>query len=424
MLNEWSTREKAMGAAIVADNKDAATVAYNPAGMTELKGVQTMAGATYILPKTTGDITIDGSYAGSYDSKYRPGIVPNAYVTAQINDYIWFGLGAFSRFGLAMEFDSDWPGRFSSYYAGVNSFSINPCVAVKIFDGLSVAGGWEIMYFDFENRKVARSLTSTPPPPFPPLPLPASEDMQTTMKGDSWGYGFNLGARYEPFEWLALGFAYRSKIKQHLEGTVKYDKSTAPVANAAGCFQDADAWGNITLPDQYIGGVAVKPVKNFTVEFDLMYCGWSSYDKLEITTNKHPYNLADTYTASETKDWHDTWSYHVGIEYGITDWLDLWAGYYYDQSPKGDYYDYTETSAEHQTFSFGLGFHKGNWKVEGVYAFLISGDRNGTVMVNDAQNMVFKFVPPFYFTPPETPYYSEFHDQYAHIIGISVGYRF
>lgn len=63
-LYEWSNRGNAMGGAIVAtQNPDASTVAYNPAAMTRLEGMQTMVGTTMIAP--SADVNILGNPPGN-----------------------------------------------------------------------------------------------------------------------------------------------------------------------------------------------------------------------------------------------------------------------------------------------------------------------------------------------------------------------
>ncbi|MEI2636467.1 MAG: outer membrane protein transport protein [Methylotenera sp.] len=36
------------------------------------------------------------------------------------------------------------------------------------------------------------------------------------IKGDDWGFGFNLGAIYQATVDTRIGAAYRSKVEQHL----------------------------------------------------------------------------------------------------------------------------------------------------------------------------------------------------------------
>jgi long-chain fatty acid transport protein len=50
-IYEWSARGNALGGTLVGRADDASTVAYNPAGMTQLNGTQVMAGLSGINPQ-------------------------------------------------------------------------------------------------------------------------------------------------------------------------------------------------------------------------------------------------------------------------------------------------------------------------------------------------------------------------------------
>ena len=47
---------------------------------------------------------------------------------------MWAGVGLFSRFGLGTEFPSDWPGRYNSYDAEIQTLTFNPDIALKLND--------------------------------------------------------------------------------------------------------------------------------------------------------------------------------------------------------------------------------------------------------------------------------------------------
>jgi long-chain fatty acid transport protein len=137
-IYEWSARGNALGGAMIGKADDPSAVAYNPAGITQLPGVQVMGGFTALMPSVEVDVDSPGWYRGSESGSSESkslgldGIAPHAYLTWQVNDNVWFGLGSFTRFGLASEFDSDWVGRYAEYYAGVATYSINPNIAYKI----------------------------------------------------------------------------------------------------------------------------------------------------------------------------------------------------------------------------------------------------------------------------------------------------
>ena len=125
-LFEGSARGNALGQTMVGRADDPSALFYNPAGITQLPGLEVMAGATAILPS----VKISNSTSTSTKDNWR--FPPQFYATYQYSDRLWFGLGVFSPFGLAMEFPATWPGRFNSYDAEVESINVNPTVPPSI----------------------------------------------------------------------------------------------------------------------------------------------------------------------------------------------------------------------------------------------------------------------------------------------------
>ena len=73
------------------------------------------AGVTAIVPigqVKHGNTSWDTTHANVY-------LPPHAYLTHQLNDRAWFGVGLFSRYGVGTQYDSDWGGAGNIYRAEV-----------------------------------------------------------------------------------------------------------------------------------------------------------------------------------------------------------------------------------------------------------------------------------------------------------------
>ena len=146
-LYEGSARGNALGGTMVGRADDPSAIYYNPAGITQLSGLQVMGGATIIRPSTEVKTTTPlGSVSTS--TKDNNWIPPHLYGTYQFSDDVWAGLGLFSRFGLGTEFPSDWPGRYNSYDAEIRTLTLNPDIALKLHDKMSVAAGLSATWLD------------------------------------------------------------------------------------------------------------------------------------------------------------------------------------------------------------------------------------------------------------------------------------
>ena len=350
-IYEWSARGNALGGAMVGRADDPSTIAYNPAGMVQLEGTQVMAGFTAISPTVDMEgFGIIGSdpFASTVSATWFP---PHVYYTRQVNESHWFGVGLFTRFGLGTEFDQGWFGRYNNTNAEITSVSLNPSWAWKLNEKISVGVGIEAMYFGINLRKNI--------PPVPAYKLPENE---SELEGDSFGIGWNAGLLFKPAEDVRFGLAYRSSIKQKVEGDLSFSN---PVA---GLFPNTAAGGEITLPDLFSAGVFWQATPRLGLEIDAVLTRWSTYDTLRI---EYDDPVAGKGYSSYPKDWEDTWRYQIGIEYALNEKLDLRLGYVIDPSPIPDHtVDYILPTNDRKLYSIGLGFRNGEWNYDLSYTYL------------------------------------------------------
>ncbi len=390
-IYEWSARDFALGGATVGRADDPAALATNPAGITQLDGIQVMAGVMPIMPLMTIE-TPGKSTDSDDDAIFFP---PHFYATWKVNDRYSVGLATFSRFGLGTKFDENWAGRYNSYEAAIQSVSINPNVAVKVTDKLSAAFGVEAMYLHFTQSKKL------------PMSGPgASGDGDAELDADGMGYGFNMALHYQPCQYAKLGLSYRSPVTMKVTGDADFsDISGTPAA--IGAFKDTSAKGVVTLPDSFSFGVALYPMEKLSVELGAVYTLWSKYDelKIEFGTPLNPFDPSSDQTVSK-KNWDDVWRLNIGVEYAALDWLDVRLGYVWDQSPaKDSTIDYLLPDSDRHMFSGGLGFHKDNWGLDMSYSFLMFEDRD----IKGRDDGVLD---------------GKVKDAHAHIAGLSFTYKF
>ena len=393
-IYDWSARDFALGGATVGRADDPAALATNPAGITQLDGLQLMTGVMAIHPVM--DVVANGEKKTSDTSAwYFP---PHLYATWQVNDRYTLGLGTFSRFGLGTKFDDNWQGRYSSYEALIESVSINPNMAVKVTDQLSAAFGVEAMYLNFSQKKKLPMVGTGGPTGF---------DGNAHLEADGLGYGFNMALHYQPCPYAKLGLTYRSPVTMKVTGDAKFSDIN-PGISAGGFFRDSNAHGTVTLPDSFAFGVAMYPMDKLSVEFGAVYTLWSKYDELTINFGSPLLTSAGpTMQTSSKKNWNDVWRLNVGLEYSVLDCLDLRLGYVFDQTPvPSGTIDYMLPDSDRHVFNSGAGFHWDNWNVDLNYSYILFTDRD-----IDGR-------------PADFIYDGEVKNAGAHVIGLSVGYKF
>jgi long-chain fatty acid transport protein len=353
-LYEYSARGNAMGGAAMANKAEAASLAINPALITQIEGAQIQAGATFVMPHATTEIDFspDGGKRDLDDAVFT---LPSFYASYQASENVFLGLAGFSRFGLGGEYSNEksWAGSAVAYKFNLLSFSITPVISAKVTDSLSLSMGLEAMYLDFSESKYYGA--------FGPL-------RKVKVAGDGISYGGVLSAYYNP-DWadnkLGFGLAYRFKTRQVLDGALD--------TTVAGITTSEDVRGSVTLPDSINFGVAYRFSDKLVVESGIVATFWSSYDSIRID-KKHDI----TASILEDKNYKDVYRLNIGAEYSLNDNWDLRAGYVFDKSPTNkDFMDTLVPVGDRHLLNAGVGYENKTWGLDLSYTYLIGVDMSG-----------------------------------------------
>jgi long-chain fatty acid transport protein len=377
-LYEAGARSSALAGAVVARADDLSAIFYNPAGLVQLPGFRVMGGFSAIMPRAE-IVTHLGPI--SINNELQSGVLfaPHFFTSYQLTDRLWLGVGLNSPYGLGIQYNTDWPGSINIIRATITSLNLNPTLSVKLTDYLSFGAGLDIMYFQLNLKRV--------------LPLPLAGPQALDLQGSSWGLGFNLGLLLKPADYLSLGVSYRSQVRQQVDGSARFRPFLA---------LDSDASGSIMLPDMIFAGIAVRPMKNLSVEGGIIWTHWELFRRLDI---KFDNALG---TLSENKNWHNTWRGQIGVEYQALSWLALRAGYAFENEPmRNRYADYLVPSIGlRHNLSVGTGFRWRDMTLDLAYVMVLIPDR--TIKNSQAVGVL--------------P--SDYQDRLSHVLVMSVGYKF
>lgn len=322
------------GSAAIAE--DASTVYYNPAGMAMLPGMNVSAGAVAIKPsfKFSNDgSTAPGIAAGPFGA---PGVntnagsdagswavVPNAYFTWQVNPRVWLGLGVGAPFGLMTDYGDDWTGSRHSEKFSIESMNINPSIAFKATDTLSIGVGVNYMHLDADYRK-----TKAVAHPLAGFYL-GDVEARVKAKGDAWGW--NAGLLWQATPDTRFGLSYRSKVKIDADGTTTVSNRSInaavwPTLVGMGQTGAHAAETTVELPDTAILSVVHQLNDRWTLLGDVSWTGWSSIPELKIKNTGIP-------DAELDLRFKDAWRVALGAHYRYSDAWTFKGGVAWDQSP-------------------------------------------------------------------------------------------
>lgn len=361
-LYEFSGRSTAMGGAVMANKAEAASLAANPALITDLEGTQIQLGGTVVTAhaKTTVENPLTHQMQAR-TLEHDTWLLPNLYVTHKWSDDISFGLGAFSRYGLGGTYKdhNTWAGSLLAYKVKLETFSFTPTIAVKANDELSLAMGLEAMTIDFTQNSNGFA--------------PAGSSYEIHGTGVSWGGNFSFIYRPEWAEKWGLGAMYRTKVKQNLDGYI-HTSTGAQLIRPSNIY-NADAVGAINLPDSLSFGVSYQATDNWVLEAGLVGTFWSAYDQIVIEYN----DTETTPTIHNKKLYKDTFRVNLGTEYMLTKNWAVRAGYVYDKSPINHHAMDTLVPVDDRHLgSIGFGYMNDTWSVDVAYTHLFGKDLNGT----------------------------------------------
>ncbi len=286
---------------------------WNPATMTQYQGLQSYFTITGIAPqssitaKATSPTYAYGPQSGDIG---RSAVVPASAASYQVNDRIWLGLSVNGSHGLVTKSPLNWSGQVYARTSKIFSTNVNPNVAFKVNDWLSVAVGVQVEYF---KTSLKSALAATP------------NATGLALEGDGTGYGFTAGVLLTPFAGLDLGLGYRSRMKIGLSGDVK--NFPFPVLGLATTNIEAD----MKLPDSVNVGLRYQATKDLALLAGYEWTNWSLFNSFPVMSTG-PIGSGSQLT-SLAFGWRDGWFSSVGAEYKWNDALMLRTGFGYERSP-------------------------------------------------------------------------------------------
>ena len=310
-----------------ASAEDASTIYFNPAGMTRLSGKQIVVGAHALRPSAEfnnqGSVTTGGALRGGDGGDAGDwAYLGNLYLSWGITDSLWLGLGINSPFGLRTEYDRGWIGRYQALTSDLQTINVNPSIAWKVNEMVSLGFGVDIQQ--------AKATLSKAIDVGAVLGVPQSRDGFQELDADDWGYGFNAGAMFQIAPDMRVGVTYRSRINYTLAGSNGFAGIPSALAAASSRLRPSGAQADLTVPDS--ASVSVFQTYSDKWEFmgDITWTHWSTFDEIRVKfDNGAPDNVTP-------QNWRDTWRFSLGLNYKLNDKWKLRSGVAWDQTPVRD----------------------------------------------------------------------------------------
>ena len=314
------------GSAAVAEN--ASTIYFNPAGMTQLQAREVSGGLSVVKPSFSFNDkgSAPGALAGTGDGGDAGGwaLIPNGYISWALNKDLYVGIGIGAPFGLKTEYDDRWVGAAQSMKFEVQTLNINPSLAYRVSDRVSLGVGlnWQMLKAEYIRKAGIGNV--------------GLSHVDSTMKLDDSAWGWNVGALFTVSPTTKVGLSYRSRVKYQTEGDVKLkdDGSGLGVVTATGLIglgRQSDVKASLTLPDTAIMSVTQKISDQWEMLGDVSWTGWSSIPKVDIMRSSGVLNGQNAQTLDT--DFRNAWRVALGATYKVNDAWKIKYGVAYDQTP-------------------------------------------------------------------------------------------
>ncbi|MCR3973357.1 outer membrane protein transport protein [Aeromonas veronii] len=343
------------GEAAIADN--ASVLARNPAAMTTFDKMAVSVSGTYIKPdvdvegKTSGNLTLPNgaSIPNVFNSDASAsGIAPAAFVPASyfiqpLNDQWAWGIGLFSNYGLSTEYDKNFAAGSGAGDTSLITFNINPNIAYRINEQFSIGAGINAVYGAAELNRFAGVLGK-------PTGTPA-ETSVAHLKGDTWGFGWNIGTLYEVNENHRFALTYRSQVDMSFDGDFSGSTTTTKGATVDGNLK-------LDLPAQAEFAGYHRLNQQFAVHYSVNWTDWSAFQELNATSASCNSPGKPGVCLYKPEKFKDSTRYSIGGTWYINPAWEARLGFAYDNTPiEAEYRSLSIPDSDRIWYSAGATYH-------------------------------------------------------------------
>ncbi len=313
-LKERSAKAQGLSfAGATAGSGGLSSMGFNPAaiGLVEqgIDNGEISGGLSFIKPITDGDVEVNGVATGESVEAGRFGGVANNYVGYRLEPDILIGLGIFTPFGLATEYDEASTVAPDAIQSALQTIQIQPTVAFEPMPGLTLGLAAQIIYAD------ARLTSSN-------LALDGNQTTASFAAGVLWDVGSTT-----------VGLSYDHGYSLALSGTGTFAPGVIAPAGFGAITLPATA--NTQLPATISAGVVQDIGSSFRVMGEVQWQNWSKFDRIDINVEAAGIGGA-AFQLQDEQNYDDAFFFALGAELDVLSELTVRGGAAWDQTPTSD----------------------------------------------------------------------------------------
>ncbi len=396
------TRAGAMGGAFIGLADDYSAVYWNPAGITQIKGMELTAtghDVVSLASRNEGFVTYEG-YAEAEGRFAMASIAATNLTANRFAPGVFFFTDAgplrsvFDKVGIAAytmtEYGSTWSGDdvfndddfvsvgggfqetelvadMQDYESRMKTYVFSPILAREVLPGLSVGVTANIAYSHFTLKDVYMytdvEVTETPEGYDYALYI---TPVQQTDDVTGWGYGATVGILYRVGRQFSAGLTVRTPMTMAYEGTYGLLVSGGGEAYLK---EKHDLDFEMRFPTWIGAGFAYRDLlfDGLTVTGDVQWTDWSTIENINrniawAAQSVVPEELQQEFDTTHL-DWEDTVEVAVGFDYRLKRSLSLNLGYKNSPSPAPDStYDFVMPQSAKNIIGLGVTYRQDFWR--------------------------------------------------------------
>lgn len=368
---------------------DGSSIFYNPAALTRLKTNKinfTLNGILLEADFQNSGSTVAGVIPTSGDGGSNPTgsvVIPTGYAAYRINDRLVLGGSLNAPFGIAVNYDTDWIGRYHGVDSELGAINPNLTLGYKVSDRVSL--GFGLNYYWLKDSKISSAIdfgtigySVLGPAQATALGLaPQSNDGMVSITGEDKIFSFNAGLLFESDN-SRFGIGYRHEGEGSVVGRAEisipqgYEALFQQFNDANGnpLFKSSDGFVDITLPTLIFVGYS-HDFGKLGLHLDMQWADWTVFPELRVVFTET--QRADSVVETE---WDAATRFSLGFDYEISENL-LWRGGIAEEEtpiPAARNRTPRVPDADRTWLATGFTYTKGHYEFDFALAYIIAGD--------------------------------------------------
>lgn len=243
-------------------------------------------------------------------------------------DVVHFGVAAYPAFGMSTYWeDEDGPQRWHSIVGNLSAWYLTGAAGVKLPFGVSVGASVSWVRTTIETLRATSldiGLDPTGGLAVHATDDPANEGRTVVDVADD-GVAWSFGVFWAPLPALHVGLSYQSRVRADATGRVRQADPRGTVTRSAARFTS-------TLPDALHVAVEVFPSERLGLRLGVSWVNWSLFNEQVLTVEDALGEGSDVRLVIPRR-YHDSYIVRGGAKYRFLDWLTVYVGLGWDQSP-------------------------------------------------------------------------------------------